>query len=220
MDLSYNTSKDKLRLSEYGRNVQQLIEHAVTVEDEKERNGMVRSIINLMGQMNPAYRNVEDFKHKLWDHLFIISDFKLDAESPYPVPSREEVKLKPVHIGYPQEKIKYKHYGKNVETLVQKAREMTDEEKQHGFALCIANYMKLVYRNWNEENVNDELIVGDLGILSEGELELSAEESDLDTLNKNVRQFTKKRPSSGKGGYKKSGNRNHRNRNNRNKNRR
>ncbi|HIB78235.1 MAG TPA: DUF4290 domain-containing protein [Flavobacteriales bacterium] len=205
MNLSYNTEKSKLILSEYGRNVQQLIEYAVVIEDDTKREALVKGIINLMGQMNPAFRNVEDFKHKLWDHLFIISDFKLKAKSPYPVPGREEVQLKAIHIGYPKSKIKYKHYGKNVETLIEKACKMEDPEKKQGFALCIANYMKLVYKNWNEENVNNELIINDLATLSESDLLLSVEDSNLDKLNKPSRLHSKKRPGQSKGYVKKSG---------------
>lgn len=182
----YNSQRNHLVIREYGRNVQKLIEYATSVKDKEERNKVVKEIINLMGQMNPAYRNIEEFKHKLWDHLYMISDFKLDADSPYPQPDKKVLKSKPKKVGYAQHKLKFKHYGRNVELMIEKARKMEDEEKKQAFVEVIGNYMKMVYRNWNKESVGDELIKNDLAMMSQNELAI-ADNSNLDSLSQSQR---------------------------------
>lgn len=193
--MEYNTERNHLVLREYGRNVQKLIEYACTVEDDERRNKIAKYIIEMLGQMNPHLRNVEEFRHKLWDHLAIISDYKLQVDSPYPPPKKEDVFGKPEHIGYPKHKIRYRHYGKNVEDMIQRAREMEDPEKRERFVEVIANYMKMVYTNWSRENVNDEAIRLDIENLSEGDLTLP-ENADIDVMSKSLR---KRKSSSGKG---------------------
>ena len=173
--LDYNTQTEQLIFREYGRNVQRLVDYAKTVEDRDERNVVIKAIIGLMGQMHPHLRNVEEFKHKLWDHIYTLAEFDIDIDSPYPVPTREELFRKPDPINYPQEPIKFRHYGKNVENLIEKAIAMEDEEKKMAFAKVIGNYMKMVYINWNRDHVNDEQIKNDLLFLSGGKLDLSAE---------------------------------------------
>src|SRR5580658_7519003 len=145
LDMEYNSSREKLVLKEYGRHVQLIVEACTREKDRDKRNAFARELIELMGQLNPHLRNVEDFRHKLWDHLFIMSDFKLDVDSPYPIKKREEIEKRPERLPYPQSKIKYKHYGKNVEALVAKAITTEDPEKKAGFTQCIGNFMKLVY---------------------------------------------------------------------------
>ena len=182
----YNTQREHLIIREYGRHVQSMVEYTVSVEDREKRNQMAQAIIELMGQMNPGLRNVDEFRHKLWDHLYIISDRKLDVDSPYPKPDMEVILRKPGHIGYPHQKIRLKHYGKNVERLIEKAISMEDEEKKKAFTECIGNYMKLVHRNWNKENANDELIKSDIVALSDGNLRLD-EDSNLDSLTRSTK---------------------------------
>lgn len=177
----YNTIRNKLILKEYGRHVQRIVENCVKEPDRDKRNRFAKEIIELMGQLNPQLRNVEDFRHKLWDHLFIISDYKLDVDSPYPIKKREEIERKPNPLPYPQSIIKYKHYGKNVEKLVAKAKTIEDPEKRAAFTNCIGNFMKLVYENWSQENVNDETIKNDLRLLSNGELQIG-EGQDISAL--------------------------------------
>jgi len=189
--MDYNSSRNKLVLKEYGRHVQKIVEACVQVKDRDKRNIFAKELIELMGQLNPHLRNVEDFRHKLWDHLFIMSDFKLDVDSPYPIKDRAEIEKRPKRLPYPQSRIKYKHYGKNVETLVAKAIHTEDPEKQAGFTQCIGNFMKLVYQNWSKENVNDETIKNDLRLLSKGALVIS-DEQDINSLSRANRQ--KKRP--------------------------
>ncbi|MEX0813840.1 MAG: DUF4290 domain-containing protein [Chitinophagales bacterium] len=194
--MKYNTTRNQLVFKEYGRNVQRMIEHITTMEDSEKKKELALAIIDLLGQMNPHLKNVDDFKHKLWDHLYMMSDYKLDVDdAPYPAPPRLEDQPKPKHPGYPKHKIKLRHYGKNVESLIEKAKEFDDEEKKKAFAEVIGNYMKLVYQNWNKENVNDQIIMEDIQKLSGNKLELT-EDSNLDTLAKSNR--SKRKPYSGK----------------------
>ncbi len=172
LNMIYNTQQTHLVFKEYGRNIQQLIGYAIDLEDRRERSELCKAILNLMGQMHPHLRNIEEFRHKLWYQLHTIADFKLDIDGPYPIPTPEEVIKVTGEVPYPQERIRFKHYGKNVEVLVAKAMKMEDLDKRHEFAKVIANYMKMVYRNWNRENVNDELIKNDLRLLSNNLLSL------------------------------------------------
>ena len=125
-----------------------------------------------MGFLNPHLRDVADFKHKLWDHLHIISDYKIDVDSPYPKPTPEAALVKPAHIGYPQQKIRYKHYGKTVEKLIEKTIEEENPERKAAMVQGVANFMKMAYVQWNKDNVSDEVIFKNLRELSDGNLEL------------------------------------------------
>ena len=185
-ELEYNPAREEIELLEYGRHVQRIVERCITIEDPVRRNQMAREIIELMGQLNPSLRNVEDFRHKLWDHLFIMSDFKLDIESPYPKTTRALVEKKPEPLPYPQSRIKHRTYGKKVDLLVKKAIEEKDPEKRQAFAQTIGNFMKLVYQTWTKENTNDEIIKNDLRILSDDKLQLGLEDniSELTKGNK------------------------------------
>ncbi len=151
----YNTSRKKLALPEYGRHIHKLVDHIMTIEDRDERNRATRGLINVMGNLNPHLRDVVDFKHKLWDHLAIISDFKLDIDSPYPLPTIEILTEKPRIVPYNQNRITYKHYGKVLEDMVKKASEMEDGEEKKVLTEMLANIMKKLYLTWNREAVND-----------------------------------------------------------------
>jgi len=191
--MEYNSQREKLAIREYGRNIQQLVNYASGIEEKEKRQQVAEYIIQLMGHLSPHLRNVDDFRHKLWDHLFLISDFKLEVDSPFARPKSEEQVI-PKHLDqfpYPKGKVRFKHYGKNVETMISKAGSMTDEEKQGEFAEVIGNYMKMVYKNWNRETVNDEQIRSDLALLSENKLNLRAD-SNLDSLASSNRE--KRRP--------------------------
>lgn len=178
--MKYNSQRGQLRLKEYGRHIQELVEYAASLEKKEDRQDVANHVIQIMGNLNPHLKNIEDFKHLLWDHLHVMADFNLDVDSPYPKPSREEVFSKPERFDYPNKNKKYRHYGKNILTMISKAVEMEDKEKQEGYAKCIANYMKIVHNNWNSETVTDETILNDLEILSNNKLSLS---NDI-TLNK------------------------------------
>ncbi len=179
--MDYNSSRSKLVLKEYGRHVQKIVENCLKEKDPTKRNIFAKEIIELMGQLNPTLRNVEDFRHKLWDHLFIMSDYQLKVDSPYPIKERAEIEKRPKRLPYPQSRIKYKHYGKNVEALVAKAVTTEDPEKQAGFTQCIGNFMKLVYQNWSKEEVNNETVKNDIRLLSKGKLQIS-DDQDIDSL--------------------------------------
>lgn len=169
----YNTTRPSLLYSEYGRNIQNMVKYIKTLESKEERNKHAQAVIDLMGFLNPHLRDVADFKHKLWDHLFIIADFDLDVDSPYPIPSKESLDTKPQRIPYPSNKIKYKHYGKTVELMIEKAKSIKDEpERKSSMVASIANFMKMSYVTWNKDSVSDESIINDLKVLSTGELVL------------------------------------------------
>ena len=119
--MEYNTTRNHLIMKEYGRNIQKMIEYLLTIEDRDQRQANAMALIELMGTLNPHLRNVEDFRHKLWDHLFLISDFKLNVESPYPIPTRETLKYKPERLTYPKKYPKLRHFGKNLEMVIDKA---------------------------------------------------------------------------------------------------
>jgi hypothetical protein len=160
-------------MKEYGRHIQRMVEHLLTIEDRETRQQQAYVVIELMGFLNPHLKNVEDFRHKLWDHLFFISDFKLDVDSPYPIPQKETYKAKPDPIDYPKRYPKYSHLGKNLETIIEKALKEEDEEKKAGFAHAIAYYMKLAYSNWHKELVHDDAIRSELDSITGGQLEFS-----------------------------------------------
>jgi hypothetical protein len=150
-----------------------MVDHLMTIEDKAKRQEQAHVIIELMGFLNPQLKNIEDYKHKLWDHLFFMSNFKLEVESPYPIPTRATYKQKPDPLPYPRRKIKYAHLGKNLELVIDKAMVEEDQEKKAGFAHAIAHYMKLAYSNWHKELVQDDAIRNELNAITGGELEFS-----------------------------------------------
>ena len=171
--MEYNTTRNHLVMREYGRHIQKMVEYVNGIEDPVKRQRQAQAAIELMGFLNPHLRNVEDFRHKLWDHLFYISDFKLQVESPYPIPKKETYKGKPEPLMYPKRHPRYSHLGKNLEMIINKALEEQDPEKKAGFAHAIAYYMKLAYSNWHKELVHDDAIRSELDNITGGELEFS-----------------------------------------------
>lgn len=172
-NMEYNTTRNHLTMKEYGRHIQKMVEYLLTLEDKEERQKNAYAVIELMGFLNPHLKNVEDFRHKLWDHLFLISDFKLDVESPYPIPTRETLKAKPERLRYPKRYPKFNHLGKNIEIVIDKALSEENPEKKQGFANAVAYYMKLTYSNWHKELVHDENIQAELQSITNGELEFN-----------------------------------------------
>jgi hypothetical protein len=157
-------------MREYGRYVQKMVAHIMTIEDRAKRQRNAEAIVELMGFLNPQLKQVEDYRHKLWDHLFVMSDFKLDVDSPYGKPSPEEYHAKPKPLPYPKHRLKYNHLGKNLEKLIDKAMMETDPDKKSGFAHTIAHYMKLAYSTWHKELVHDDAIRQELDAITNGEL--------------------------------------------------
>ena len=172
MTFDYNTTRKKLILAEYGRNVQNMVKYIVELPTKDERNRYAQVVIDLMGFLNPHLRDVADFKHKLWDHLHIISDFKIDVDSPYPKPSEDAIRFKPAPLSYPQQRIKYKHYGKTVELMISRAKAIEEPQRKQLMVQSIANFMKMAYVTWNKDSVADETIIKDLREMSNGALQL------------------------------------------------
>jgi hypothetical protein len=169
-NMEYNTTRNRLVMREYGRHVQKMIEHVLSIEDPERRQRNSQAVIELMGFLNPHLKNVEDFRHKLWDHLFLIADFKLDVKSPYPIPTRETLKAKPDPLPYPSRNPKHSHLGKNLEVIIDKALKEENSEKRLGLANAVAYYMKLAYNNWHKEIVHDDAIQSELSGITNGQL--------------------------------------------------
>ncbi|APG59677.1 DUF4290 domain-containing protein [Christiangramia salexigens] len=177
--LEYNSERSKLIIPEYGRHLQKMVEHAVSIEDDKERNKVANSIIAVMGNMNPHLRDVPDFQHKLWDQLFIISDFKLDVESPFPKPTREMLAERPDMLDYPENNPKYRFYGNNIKKMIDEAKDWEEGDLKDALVLSIANHMKKSYLNWNRDSVDDVVIFDHLKDLSHGKINLKNTDEDL-----------------------------------------
>lgn len=171
--MEYNTTRNHLTMREYGRHVQRMVEHVLTIEDRERRQRNAQSVIELMGILNPHLKNVEDFRHKLWDHLFYMSDFRLDVDSPYPIPQKETYKAKPGPLPYPKRYPKFSHLGKNLEVVINKALAEENPEKRQGFANAVAYYMKLAYSNWHKDTVHDDAIQSELTAITKGQLEFT-----------------------------------------------
>jgi hypothetical protein len=168
--MEYNTTRNQLAMREYGRHIQKMIEHLLSIEDPERRQRNAQAVIELMGFLNPHLKNVEDFRHKLWDHLFLISDFKLEVKSPYPIPTKETLKAKPKPLSYPKRYPKFSHLGKNLEVVINKALKEENPDKRLGFANAVAYYMKLAYNNWHKEIVHDDAIQSELTAITDGQL--------------------------------------------------
>lgn len=194
-NLEYNSERKHLIIPEYGRHLQKLIEQAVLIEDDEERNKAAKYIIQVMGSLNPHLRDVPDFQHKLWDQLFIMSDFKLVADSPYPIPSREVLQLKPDVLKYPQNYPKYRYYGNNIKYMIDVANKWEEGEMKSALVKVIANHMKKSYLSWNKDTVKDDVIFEHLFELSEGKLNLLQSSEELlnttDLLRTNKRTSNK-----------------------------
>jgi hypothetical protein len=149
-----------------------MVKYIVALPTKEERNRYANVVIDLMGFLNPHLRDVADFKHKLWDHLHIISDYKIDVDSPYPLPSPEAIHIKPEPLGYPNKRIRFKHYGKTIELMIAKAKAIEEPARRQHMVQAIANFMKMAYVQWNKDSVTDESILSDLRELSNGELKL------------------------------------------------
>jgi hypothetical protein len=162
MEYDYNTSRSRLILPEYGRNIQKMVEHILTIADRDERNQLAQAVIIIMGNMNPHLRDINDFKHKLWDHLAIMSDFRLDIDYPYEIPRPEEFMEKPRRVSYNSKDIKFRHYGHIVESLIEEAVKLPDGDDKDTLIKLIANHMKKSYLAWNRDSVTDEIIFNNL----------------------------------------------------------
>ena len=168
--MEYNTSLSKLIIPEYGRNVQKMVHSIIDIEDREKRNHQAKSIIEVMGNLNPHLRDVPDFKHKLWDHLFIMSDFHLDVDSPYDRPSKESFEEKPEMLKYSDNNIKFRHYGKILPLIIKRTIDLDEGEYKDFLVFTIANHMKKSYLTWNKANVEDDVILKHLSQMSDDKL--------------------------------------------------
>ncbi|WP_282036743.1 DUF4290 domain-containing protein [Saccharicrinis aurantiacus] len=215
--MEYNSTRKKLLLPEYGRHIQKMVNHCVSIEDVEERTKCAHSIIGNMGNMFPHLRDVNDFKHKLWDHLAIMSDFKLNIETPFPLPAVETLNERPQKMPYNTQRIRYKHYGRTIEQMIDKAVQMEDGEHKQHLILLIANNMKKSLLLWNKDFPGDARVFDDMRKLSGGKLEISP-----DLKIPEQREHTNRSSSSrtNKGPHQSHGQRNNNNRNNNNNNKR
>lgn len=173
MSYDYNTQRKRMALPEYGRNVQKMVDHIKTIEDRDERNRAAKTIIQIMGNLNPQIRDIGDFKHKLWDHLSIIAAFNLDIDSPFEPPEPDKLIERPNQIPYKQGDIRFLHYGRIIEIMIDAASEMNDGEEKEYLTSLILNQMKKSYVTWNRSQVSDDVIIGDMKLLSGGRLKMT-----------------------------------------------
>ena len=188
--MEYNTQRKKMELPEYGRSVQNMVDHALTIEDREGRQRCANTIVNIMGGMFPHLRDVPDFKHKLWDHLAIMADFKLDIDYPFEIVKKEDLVVKPEKLAYPNADFRYRHYGRFLEGMVKKVVEIEDEEEKKQLINLLAIQMKKDLNNWNKEGIEDQKIVDDLREYSNGAIDLQVEDLRLgeSRYNNNAQQ--------------------------------
>ncbi len=196
MAFEYSTSLKKLVLPEYGRNIHMMVDYIKAIEDRAERNRLAHSVVAIMGNLNPHLRDINDFKHKLWDHLALIADFDLDIDYPYDPPRPETFLEKPKIVPYGTHTIRYKHYGKSIELIIDAVSELQEGETKDRLINIIANHMKKSYLTWNRESVDDEVIMKDFNVLSKGKIDMTkirlSETRELLNKGKKKKPFTKK----------------------------
>ncbi len=190
--MKYNTEREKLILPEYGRNMQEMVNHIKTIEDRDLRNKAANTIIAVMGNLNPHLRDVNDFKHKLWDQLYQMADFDLDIDSPYPTPHRETFESKPEHIPYVSDKLHYKYLGRIMQKLIKAATEIEDKDERNELIGLLTTHMKKLYVIWNKDDVSDKYIFDKLYELSDGKLKVEegtklAESRDFFNMKKRTK---------------------------------
>lgn len=187
--MDYNTQRKKLLMPEYGRNVQRMIEQVMQIPDKEKRNEQIRAVVAVMGILNPQLRDLSDFKHKLWDHVQIISDFQLDIDSLYPLPTREVLQRKPQPLPLQNEPLKEMHYGRNIQNMITAIAAQEDGEEKTAKVRSLAHYMRQQYLIWNKDTVSDELIFRDIVRMSDGKIQIPEDLrlnqiSDKETFNK------------------------------------
>ncbi|MBL0128700.1 MAG: DUF4290 domain-containing protein [Flavobacteriales bacterium] len=171
----YNTQRPRLIIPEYGRNVQRMVQHCMDMPEREARTRTAKAIIQVIGRLNPQLRISDNFERTLWDHLWIMSEFKLDVDAPYPMPTPEELDSKPERVPYPQAPVKFGHYGRTVERMIKQCAELEAGEKKDAYSLVIANLMKRQFLVWNRDTVPDTVILKDLAELSKGKVKLGAD---------------------------------------------
>lgn len=191
-NLQYNTECSMLAIPEYGRHIHKMIQQVLAEEDKEERNKQAQAIIGIMGNLNPHLRDVADFQHKLWDQLFIMSDFKLDVDAPFPKPDAEVLAAPPTPLAYPQSFPKYRFYGNNIKGMIDVIVEWEEGDLKQALVYVIANHMKKCFLNWNKDTVDDKVIFGHLAELSDGKIVINPEDEVL-SASENLIRLTNKR---------------------------
>ncbi len=186
--MEYNTDRPQLKIPEYGRNVHRMVNYCMSIEDREKRNKVAKSIIDVMGNLNPHLRDVPDFKHKLWDHLFIMSGFALDVDSPYPIPTASTFEEKPDLVPYPEKSARYRHYGGIVRKMIKYAVQLEEGDLKEGLKVAIANQMKKSYLLWNKDTVDDDVIFKELADISGGKLNIEGIELSSHSQFRNQQQ--------------------------------
>jgi hypothetical protein len=180
------TFKQDLLLREYGRNVQDLVNHILSIDDRSERTRLSYLLVNLMAKLNPQLRDTQDFQQKLWNHLYVMSGSKLDVDAPYPLSAMEYLNDKPQTMEYPLNTPRYKHYGKNVELLIKRATELEDEKEREAATISIGKLMKTLYRSYNKDSITDDVILNDIQQISKGQLNLDPSMIESNSLFESV----------------------------------
>jgi hypothetical protein len=206
--LEYNSERNQLVIPEYGRHVQKMVEHCLEEKDKTKRTQMAHAIVEVMANINPNHRDANDFQQKLWDQLFIISDFKLDVDAPFDMPDKEELYRKPEPLPYPQNHPKYRFYGNNISRMINEAIKVEDGKLKEALVYTIANHMKKCFLNWNRDSVKDSVIFKHLEELSDGKLTLKPDDETLSEAtdlvkNHNKRKHKKNYKNKGRKRYKK-----------------
>lgn len=197
--MNYNTNREAITIREYGRNIQRYVDFTKTITDKDKRQKAAENVIDMMLMLNPQLKQSQDYQKKLWTHLFVMADFDLDVDCPYDDISHVKVETVPPVLPYPQTKIKMKNYGKNIESLIQNAIQEEDEEKRKAMVEIIANFMKMAYMTWSNEEVDNKLIKADIRTLSKGMLkiheDIEIEISDSVRNGNNKKRTGRRRPS-------------------------
>ncbi len=186
MEKNYNYQRKKMFLPEYGRHIHEMVDYLQTIEDRAERTRQAHIVIDVMGNLNPLLRDTSDIAHKLWDHLWIMADFDLDVDSPYPIPTRKDLRPKPEKLEYPKKNMMFKHYGKNIESMIRSLKENPDKEAVEETLENIARYMRTKSYEYNQDHPNNEIIINDIKRMSRGGLEI--DEAALGSLKSEYKQ--------------------------------
>lgn len=202
--LEYNTERKQLIFGEYGRSVQAMVEHLLSIENRAERTRKAHTVVAVMANLNPAVKETEDYKHKLWDHLYLMSNLTLDVDGPYEKPEAEKITKKPDVIPYPGSPIKYRYYGRNCQNMVKYAADMETGQNKSDFIDLLASFMKNSSKNWNNEILAQEAITEHLSVMSDGKLQLTPEELTIYEQQQRKKKFN----NGGGGGFHNSNNRN------------
>ncbi|MCO6358313.1 uncharacterized protein DUF4290 [Roseivirga pacifica] len=189
MQLEYNTERSDVRLKEYGRNIQKLVSHIKTIEDKEKRSAYAQTLTDLMRQINPNVKDSQDYDQKVWDDLYIISNFDMDIDAPFPMPEKSAIGKKPARMPYKNSKIKYMHYGRSVQIMIDQAIQMEDPETKESAIIHIGRLMKTFYNTWNKDNIDEAIILKQIEELSGGKLTIDIEKvKEHGLFNNNIKE--------------------------------